>query len=87
MLDRLRERLQRRAVESLSDAARHAGRDDVADQIDHAMNQDSGALPRADIIAALLPFIIALLGGGTLDWSAALQAILALFQKKSIKPA
>lgn len=77
----------RNVLERLSDRARQEGRDDVADQIDHAMTQPRKALPWADILTKILPLIIGLFTGGKLDWSAILQAILDLFKQKSISPA
>ncbi len=78
MFERIRERMQRRQVEALSDAAMAAGHAQVADEIDRAAK----AVPWGVLIAALLPFIIAMLKGDPVDWSAVLDVILNLLKKQ-----
>jgi hypothetical protein len=87
LIERIRERAQRHAVETLSDYARQHNRTDVADQIDHAVSQPRTTLPWLQIIAALLPFITTMMSGGTLNFDGLLQAILGLLQSKGIAPA
>lgn len=83
MLDRLKERFQRRQIEDFAEVAAAAGHHDVAA---HVGKLRAAGVPWLTIAMALAPFILAMLSGQPVDWAAVIKVLMDLLSKQQAAP-